>query len=86
MIISNSLTYDESIDINFVTSFEVFKRLFTNDILSMLTINTNESLLKSCIPIAWWQIRGEIEHRAPYLGVRFARSLFVITNSAGIGI
>ena len=42
MIIINLFTYDEPIDINFVILYEVFIKFFTDDILSMLTINTNE--------------------------------------------
>ena len=42
MIITNPLTYDEPIDINFATPYEIFTRFFTDDILNMLTINTNE--------------------------------------------
>ena len=42
MVIINSFTYGEPIDINFATSYEIFIKFFTDDILSMLTINTNE--------------------------------------------
>ena len=65
------LTYDEPNDVNF-TKQE-----------GWLLTSRKESFLGSCISIALWQIRGGIEHRAPYLGVRFVRTLFAIIDSAG---